>query len=137
MDTNITAIPTRLRLRTEIQTSSTLWAENGARKAAWQCVKNFVLKNLGTHLENEATVFKPKLEWAVASTSTVNPDERDFIVDSGASMHMMSKMDSSPEELETLKMFRLLATVITANGSIDTTEEATVNVKDFGHVRAP
>ena len=46
-------------------------------------------------------------------------------------MHMMSKTDLSPEELETVNVPRLPSTVITANGSIDTNEEATVYVKDL------
>ena len=33
----------------------------------------------------------------------------------------MSKMQLTPEEMETTTVFRLLTTVITANGSIDTT----------------
>ena len=44
---------------------------------------------------------KPRMEWEVAATSTVNPDEREFIVDSGASMHMMGKTNLSQENLET------------------------------------
>ena len=54
-----------------------------------------------------------------------------FFVDSGSSMHMMSKTDLSPEELETVKVPRRPSTVITANGSIDTNEEVTVYVKDL------
>ena len=44
-------------------------------------------------------------------------------------MHMMSKMELTPEELETVSMSRLPTTVITANGSIGTTEAATAYVK--------
>ena len=82
-------------------------------------------KQLGN---GEETFFPPRMEWRVTSTSTVNPDEREFIVDSRASMHMMSKMELTPEELETVNVSRLPTTVITANGSIETTEEATVFV---------
>ena len=47
-------------------------------------------------------------------------EERDFVVDSGASMHMFSKRDlNSP------------TTVITANGEVQTREEATVYVKQL------
>ena len=54
------------------------------------------------------------------STSTVNPDEKSLLlVDSGASVHMMSKMDMSPEELETVNVSRRPTTVITADGSIN------------------
>ena len=75
----------------------------------------------GTYLENEATFFDRKMEWRAASTSTGNPDENKFIVDSGASLHMMSKMGSSPEELETVNVSRRPTTVITADGSINAT----------------
>ena len=69
----------------EIQT--TLWAEDGARKAAMQWGNN-LYSIRGTYLENEATFFKPKMGWRAASTSTVNPDESEYNVYSGASMHM-------------------------------------------------
>ena len=72
------------------------------------------------------------MEWKVVSTSTVNPDEREFIVDSAASMHTMNKTGLSPAELETVKVSPLPTTVITA--SIDTTEEASLRER-FGHAR--
>ena len=90
-----------------------------------------VKKNRGTYFVNEATFFKPKMQMRVAPTSNVNLDEKKFNVDSGASVHMMSKMDMSPEELETVKVSRRPTTVITADGSINATEEATVYVKDL------
>ena len=85
-------------------------------------------------MENEAIFFSPKLECKAAPTSTVNRDEREFIVDSGASMHMMSKMELTPEEMETIRVSRLPTTVITAIGSINTTEMASLRAR-FGHVR--
>ena len=42
---------------------------------------------------------------------------------------MKSMMNLSPKEFETIQVSRLPTTVITANGSIDTTEEAVVYVK--------
>ena len=33
--------------------------------------------------------------------STLKPDEREFVVDSGASMHMISKKDLSDAEMDT------------------------------------
>ena len=84
---------------------------------------------------NEATFFKPKMQMRVAPTSNVNLDEKKFNVDSGASVHMMSKMDMSPEELETVNVSRRPTTVITADGSMNATEEATGLRERFGHVR--
>ena len=48
------------------------------QETAWQWAKK-LYKNRGTHLENEGFFFKPKLELAVASTSTVNPDDIELI----------------------------------------------------------
>ena len=58
--------------------------------------------------------------------------EREFIVDSAASMHTMHKTGLSPAELETVQVSPLPTTVITA--SIDTTEEASPRER-FGHAR--
>ena len=57
--------------------------------------------------------------------------QKEFIIGSGASVQMMSKTDLTPEEVETIRVSRLPTTVITANESIDTTEEAKVYVKDL------
>ena len=61
--------------------------------------------------------------------STVNPDESYIVVASVTYMHMMSEMELSTKDLETVKVSRLPTTLITANGS--TTEEATVYVRDL------
>ena len=55
--------------------------------------------------------------------------EREFVVDSGASMHMVSKRDLNSAELETVRTSRSPTTVTTANGEVQTKEEATENVK--------
>ena len=58
--------------------------------------------------------------------STLKPEERGFVVDFGASMHMISKKDLNSTEMETLTTSRSSTTVITANGEVQTHEEATV-----------
>ena len=55
-----------------------------------------------------------------------------FVVDSGASMHMLRKRDLSPVEMDTLRPFRTPSTVVTANGEVQTNEEAQVFVHDLG-----
>ena len=65
------------------------------------------------------------------AASTLKPEERDFVVDSGASMHMISKKDLSDADMDTLTKSRSLTTVITANGEVQTHEEATVYVKEL------
>ena len=57
------------------------------------------------------------------------PEEREFVVDSGASMHMVSKKDFNSAELENMRTSRSPKTVMTANGEVQTREEATENVK--------
>ena len=59
------------------------------------------------------------------------PEEREFEVDSGASMHMVSKRDFNSAELETVKISNSPTTMMTANGEVQSREEATVYVKEL------
>ena len=52
-------------------------------------------------------------------------------MDSGASMHMVSKKDLNSVEMETLTKSCSPMIVITANGEVQTHEEATVYVKEL------
>ena len=61
----------------------------------------------------------------------IKPEEREFVVDSGASMHMLSGKDLNSAELETARVSKSPTTVVTANGEVQTNEEATVYVKDL------
>ena len=63
--------------------------------------------------------------------SNLEPDEREFVVDSGASMHMISKKDLSSAEMDTLTKSCCPAIVITANGEVQTHEEATVYFREL------
>ena len=46
-------------------------------------------------------------------------------------MHMVSKRDLNSAELETMRMSKYPTTVMTANGEVQTREEATENVKEL------
>ena len=69
------------------------------------------------------------------AASIKEPEKREFVVDSGACMHMVSKRDLNSAELETLGTSRILRTVMTANGEVRTREDATVHVKEIGPIR--
>ena len=104
----------------------TEWQEQGAREAAWKLAKS-VLK-LKEH--ERATFFSPS-ENRCLPASNLKPEEREFVVDSGASMHMISKKDLSDAEMDTLTKSCSPTIVITANGEVQTHEEATVYVKEL------
>ena len=104
----------------------TEWQEQSAREAAWKLAKN-VLK-LKEH--QRAASFSPS-ENRCLPAPTLKPEERKFVVDSGASMHMISKKDLSDAEMDTLTKSRSPTMVITANGEVQTHEEATVYVKEL------
>ena len=104
----------------------TEWQEQGAREAAWK-LANSVLK-LQEH--ERATFFSPSENWCLRA-STLKLEERDFVVDSGASMHMISEKASNSAELETVTTSRSPTTVITPNGEVETNEEATVYVREL------
>ena len=64
----------------------TEWQEQVAREAAWKLAKNvFKLK------EHQRGAFFSPSENGCLPASTLKPEEREFVVDSGASMHMISK----------------------------------------------
>ena len=65
------------------------------------------------------------------AASTIKPEEREFVVDSGASMHMVSRKDQNSAELETARVSKSPTTVVTANGEVLTKEEARVYVKEL------
>ena len=102
------------------------WQEQGAREAAWKQAKS-VLK---LKERDRATFFSPSENWCLPA-SNLKPEEREFVVDSGASMQMISKKVLSDAEMDTLTKSCSPTTVITANGEVQTHEEATVYVKEL------
>ena len=101
----------------------TEWQERCAREAAWRLAKNIVkLKE-----KHKTTFFSPSENWCLSAPSTLKLEEREFVVDSGASMHMISKKDLNSAELETVTTPRSPTDgYITANDEVQTNEEATV-----------
>ena len=67
----------------------------------------------------------------LCASSNLKFEEREFVVDFGTSMHMISKKDLSDAEMDTLTKSCSPTIVITANGEVQTHEEATVYVKEL------
>ena len=98
-----------------------------ALSKAWNLAQNIdQLKE-----KDKATFFLPAEDWVLPVAETEELEETEFMVDSGASMHMASKKDLKSAELETMRTSRSPTTVTTANGEVQTREEATVNVKEL------
>ena len=105
----------------------TEWQEQGAREAAWNLAQSVLkLKD-----QERATFFSPS-ENRCLPASNLKPEERIIVVDSGASMHMISKKDLNFAEMDTLTKSCSPTIVITANGEVQTHEEAIVYVKELG-----
>ena len=104
----------------------TEWQERCAREAAWRLAKGI----LKTKEKYEAAFFSPS-ENRCLPAANLKPEEREFVVDSGASMHMISKKDLNSAEMDTLTKSCSPTIVITANGEVQTHEEATVCVKEL------
>ena len=102
--------------RTQVETE---WQEQGAREAAWRLAESILkLKEK----KNRATFFSPSGKRCFPA-STLELEEREFVVGSGASMHMISKKDLSDAEMDTLTKSCSPTIVITANGEVQTHEE--------------
>ena len=98
----------------------TLQQERCARKVAWKLTKMFFKpKNL-----DKATVYSTVEARAVPAPTSLLPKEREFVVDPGASMHMLSKKDLSSHEKDTVKRSTHPTVVMTANEEVQTFEEA-------------
>ena len=97
-----------------------------AQSKAWNLAKNIYKLTE----KDKATFFSPA-KWILSSASAREPDEREFAVDSGARLHMVSEIDLNSAELETMRTSRSPTTVMTANGEVQTREEATVYVKQL------
>ena len=92
--------------------------------------------NLAKHIykfkeKDKTTFYSPTEELLLPVVSIKEPEEREFVVDSGASVHMVSKRDLNPAQLETMRISRNTTTVMTANSKVQTREEATVYVKEL------
>ena len=66
--------------------------------------------------KDKAAFYFPAEESVFPAASTEELEERKFVVDSGSSMHMVSKKDLNSAVLETMRTTRSPTTVMTANG---------------------
>ena len=104
----------------------TEWQEQCAREAAWRLAKSILkLKEKKQHCSHLRKI------GACLRHQFLKLEEREFVVHSGASMHMISKKDLSEAEMDTLTKSCSPTIVITANGEMQTHEEATVYVKEL------
>ena len=101
----------------------TEWQERCARGDAWRMAKSIPkLKE-----KDKATFVSPREVWCLPAPSVIKLEEREFVVDSGASMHILSRKDLNSAELETARFSESPTTVVTVNGEVQT-EEVTVYV---------
>ena len=88
--------------------------ERCAREAAWRLAKSILkLKE-----KDKKAYFSLSENRCLPSPSTIQPEEREFVVDPGVPMHMISRKDVNSSELETLTTSRSPTTVIRANGEV-------------------
>ena len=90
-----------------------------------------VLGSEGTYQENKDVFFQTKTASGGISRTGISHAEREFIVDSESSMHMMSKSDFIHEVKETTRKSIDSCTITTANGSIAKLVESRVYVRDL------
>ena len=101
--------------------------ERCACRVAWNLAKQIhMLRNA-----DNASFHTPVEARVVPAPTSKRPDEREFVVDSGATMCMLSKKNSSSGEMDTVKRSRTPTVVLTANGEVQAHEEAQVFVHDL------
>ena len=97
----------------------TEWQERCAREAAWRLAKKYPEKLKEKH---KTAFFSPSENWCLPTSSTLRPKGREFFVDSGASIDAHGQQKGFE--------FRWIGN-FTANGEVQTNEEATVYVKEL------
>ena len=76
--------------------------------------------------------FSPANESSLPAPWVIKQEEREIVVDSGASMHMLSRKDLNSAVLKTVRVSQSpTMVVVAANCEVHTKEEATVYVKDL------
>ena len=76
--------------------------ESWAREAAWNLVKTFISSK-----NKDKTIFYSPVEAKVPVFISTSQEVRMFVIDSGASMHMLSKRELSSAEMDTLRRSRI------------------------------
>ena len=104
----------------------TEWQEQGAREAAWKLAQS-VLKLK----EHQRAAFFSSPENRCLPASTLKPEERELLSTAVRQCICSAKKDLSDAEMDTLAKSYNLMIVITANGEVQTHEEATVYVKEL------
>ena len=66
--------------------------------------------------KSDKTSFHTPTEKGMSAPTSKRPEEREFVVDSGASMHIKKKKELSSEEMGTVRRFRNPTVVLTASG---------------------
>ena len=75
--------------------------------------------------------FSPTEVWCLPAPSVIKPEEGEFVVDSGASMRRLCRKDLNSSELETVRVSESPTMVVTANGEVQTHEQATVHDREL------
>ena len=97
-----------------------------ARSKAWNlATKRYKFK------EKDKAAFHFPAEELVLRLRQQKSRKKEFVVDSGTSMHMVSKKDLNSANLETMRTSRSPTTVMKANGEVQTRDDATVYVKQL------
>ena len=105
--------------------------ERCARGDTWRLAKKILMLKQ----TDKATFFSPTNEWCLPAPSEIKPEEREFVVDSGASMHMLSRKDLNSAELETVSVSKRPTTVVTANGEVHTKKRSDRVCQRIGFIR--
>ena len=81
-----------------------------------RCAGNVQKNPHAQRKKDKVTFYSPSVVRSSPTPSSTKPEEREFVADSGASMHMLSRKDMNSAELDTVRVSRNSATVTTATG---------------------
>ena len=100
-----------------------------------RCTRNKAC-NLAKHThklreKDKAAFYFSAEEWVLPAASSKELDEREFVIDSGVSMHMKGEITFNSTELETMRTSRRLTTVrANVNGDVQTREGGVMSMSN-------
>ena len=91
-----------------------------------------LVENIQKHKNaDKASLYSSVEPTAMLAPTSKSPEERNFVVNSRASMHTLCKKDWSSEELDTLRRSRNNTAMVLASGEMQTNDEAHIHVHDL------
>ena len=97
------------------------------RSCVWKLAKNIMM----LREKDKSSFFSSTEDWCLPAPFETKPEEREFVVDSKTSMHVLSRKDLNTAALETVRISKSPTTIVASQWRSENNEETTVYVREL------